>query len=445
MEGNQSEKEKVMDRVDREGVKFIKLWFADILGRLKSFSITPRELENAIDNGKGFDGSSIKGFARIDESDMLAKPDLETFRLAPWETGKYKEAIMFCDILNPDGMPYPGDPRFVLKRNLQSLAKDGYQMMVGPELEYFYFTENSQPKLVDEGGYFDLPSPDIANDLRNDTILTLEQLGIPVEFSHHEGSPSQQEIDLKYTNALQMADRVMLYRNVVKEIAHKHGYYATFMPKPIYGINGSGMHTHQSLFKGSRNMFFDPNDHEFYLSDIARHYLAGLLKHTPEMTLVFNQWINSYKRLVPGFEAPAYICWARRNRSTLVRIPMYTPGKGDSTRIELRSPDPACNPYLTFACMLAAGLEGIENKYELPEPVERDVYQLSTEERQAFGIKSLPGSLIEAINEMEQSQLARRTLGDRIFRHLLTSKRVEWDSYRVQVSEWETKEYLKVL
>ncbi|HIH96911.1 MAG TPA: glutamine synthetase [Thermoplasmata archaeon] len=438
------DKEQVLEFVEKKNVKFIKLWFSDILGRLKSFSITPRELGSALDEGKGFDGSSIKGFARIDESDMLAKPDPDTFRLLPWEPKDKSVGLMFCDILNPDGRPYEGDPRWVLKRNLERLKAEGYKFNVGPELEYFYFKGNKHPEILDEGGYFDLPSPDVASVLRNDTILALESMGIPVEYSHHEVSPSQQEIDLKYADALTMADRVMIYRMTVKEIAYQHGYYATFMPKPIYGINGSGMHTHQSLFKGKKNVFYDPSD-KCYLSDTAKRYLAGLLKHAPEITLVTNQWINSYKRLVPGFEAPVYISWARRNRSTMIRVPMYQPGKEEATRIEFRSPDPACNPYLAFSVMLAAGLAGIENKYELPKSVEKDVYQLSGEERAKDGIKSLPGSLIEAIDATEKSELVRKTLGDRIFGHLITSKKVEWDSYRVQISEWEINEYLRVL
>jgi glutamine synthetase len=436
--------EKVLDRVKRKNVKFIKLWFTDILGRLKSFAITPRELEGALVDGMGFDGSSIKGFARIDESDMLAKPDPTTFQLFPWESKEKSVGRMLCDILNPDGTPYEGDPRWVLKRNLERLKAKGYTLMVGPELEYFYFKGNRHPEILDEGGYFDLPSPDVSSELRRDTIFALESMGIPVEYSHHEVSPSQQEIDLKYADALTMADQVMTHRMTVKEIAYRHGYYATFMPKPVYGVNGSGMHTHQSLYKGKKNAFFEPSD-EYYLSDMAKRYIAGLLKHAPEITLITNQWINSYKRLVPGFEAPVYISWARRNRSTLIRVPMYKPGKEEATRIEFRSPDPACNPYLAFSVMLAAGLAGIENKYEFPEPIEKDVYQLSEDEREREGIKSLPGSLFEAIELTKKSELVRKTLGNRIFTHLLTSKKVEWDSYRVQVSEWEIKEYLRVL
>jgi glutamine synthetase len=436
--------EKVLDRVKRKNVKFIKLWFTDILGRLKSFAITPRELEGALVDGMGFDGSSIKGFARIDESDMLAKPDPTTFQLFPWESKEKSVGRMLCDILNPDGSPYEGDPRWVLKRNLERLKAKGYTLMVGPELEYFYFKGNRHPEILDEGGYFDLPSPDVSSELRRDTIFALESMGIPVEYSHHEVSPSQQEIDLKYADALTMADQVMTHRMTVKEIAYRHGYYATFMPKPVYGVNGSGMHTHQSLYKGKKNAFFEPSD-EYYLSDMAKRYIAGLLKHAPEITLITNQWINSYKRLVPGFEAPVYISWARRNRSTLIRVPMYKPGKEEATRIEFRSPDPACNPYLAFSVMLAAGLAGIENKYEFPEPIEKDVYQLSEDEREREGIKSLPGSLFEAIELTKKSELVRKTLGNRIFTHLLTSKKVEWNSYRVQVSEWEIKEYLRVL
>ena len=434
--------EEVMDLVKKNNVKFISLWFTDILGRLKSFSITVQELEGAMTDGMGFDGSSIKGFARIDESDLIAKPEPGTFRLFPW--GDRPVGRMFCYIMNPDGSHYEEDPRWILKRNLERLKSGGYTFMVGPELEYFYFKGNKYPEILDECGYFDLPSPDISNDIRRDTILALEAMGIIVEYSHHEAAPSQQEIDLRYTDALSMADQVMTYRMIVKEVAYRHGYYATFMPKPIYGINGSGMHTHQSLYKNGRNAFFDPDD-GYYLSRIAREYAAGLLKHVSEITLITNQWINSYKRLVPGFEAPVYISWDRRNRSTLIRVPMYRIGKMDATRIELRSPDPACNPYLAFSVMLAAGLEGMDKGYELPPPVEKNVYLMGEDERREYGIESLPGSLIEAIELTEGSELVRKTLGDRIFNDFLTSKKVEWDNYRVQVSEWELKEYLRIL
>ena len=445
MEKEEKTREEVFEVIKNQDVKFVGLWFTDILGRLKSVSITVSELETAFDEGVGFDGSSIKGFARIDESDMVAKPDPATFQIIPWRPEGDVVARMFCDIQNPDGSPYKGDPRYILKRSLERLEKEyGYTFYVGPELEYFYFKNGKNPEVLDEGGYFDLTTLDAGVDMRRETILMLEAMGIKVEFSHHEVSPSQHEIDLRYKDALTMADQVMTYRIVVKEIAQQHGCYATFMPKPIFGVNGSGMHVHQSLFKGDKNAFFDQND-EYHLSDVGKGYIAGLLKHAPEITSVTNQWINSYKRLVPGYEAPVYITWARRNRSTLVRVPMYKPNKEKATRVEFRSPDPACNPYLAFSVMLAAGLAGIKNKYELPPPTEKDVYRLSDEERAKEGIKTLPGSLIEAITLTEKSELVREALGNHIFNNFITSKLVEWNRYRVNVTEWELKEYLSVL
>jgi len=444
MEKEAKTKEEVFEAVEKQDVRFVRLWFTDILGQLKSFAITPKELDGAFDEGMGFDGSSIKGFARIDESDMLAKPDPATFQIVPWRPKENAVARVFCDILEPDGSPYEGDPRYVLKRNLERLKEDGYTFYIGPELEYFYLRNNKNPEVLDEGGYFDLTTLDAGSDLRRDTILTLEAMGIEVEYSHHEVAPSQHEIDLRYKDALTMADQVMTHRIVVKEIAQRYGFYATFMPKPILGVNGSGMHVHQSLFKGDKNAFFDPDD-EYHLSDVGKGYIAGLLKHAPEITSVANQWVNSYKRLVPGYEAPVYITWARRNRSTLVRVPMYKPGKEKATRVEFRSPDPACNPYLAFSVMLAAGLAGIKNKYELQPPTEKDVYRLSDEEKAKARIKSLPGSLIEAIALTEKSELVREALGDHIFNNFITSKKVEWDRYRMNVTEWELKEYLGVL
>ena len=444
MEKATKTKEDVFGVVEKQGIKFVRLWFTDILGQLKSFAITPKELEGAFDEGMGFDGSSIKGFARIDESDMLAKPDPATFRIVPWRPKEHAVARMFCDIQQPDGSPYEGDPRYVLKRNLEQLEEKGYTFYVGPELEYFYFRDDKTTEVLDEGGYFDLTTLDAGSDLRRDTILTLEEMGIDVEYSHHEVAPSQHEIDLRYKDALTMADQVMTYRIVVKEIAQRYGVYATFMPKPIFGVNGSGMHVHQSLFKGDRNAFFDPND-EYHLSEEGKGYIAGLLRHAPEITSVANQWVNSYKRLVPGYEAPVYLSWARRNRSTLVRVPMYKPGKENATRVEFRSADPACNPYLTFSVMLAAGLAGIKNNYELRAPTEKDVYLLNAEEKAKEGITSLPGSLIEAIALTEESELVREALGDHVFNNFITSKKVEWDNYRVTVTEWELKAYLGVL
>ncbi len=434
----------VMELVKQHDVRFVRLWFVDILGQLKSFAIHVDELETAFTEGMGFDGSSIKGFARIDESDMVAIPDPSTFTLLPWRPKEKAVARMFCDIYNPDGTPYQGDPRFALKRALERMKSMGFtHFYVGPELEFFYFKSDRCPEILDEGGYFDYPM-DAAEDLRRDTILALESMGIRVEYSHHEVAPSQHEIDLRYADALEMADIVMTYKVTVKEIARKYGVYATFMPKPIYGVNGSGMHTHQSLFIGNKNAFFDPND-PYHLSDVAKQYTAGLLKHIKEITLVLNQWVNSYKRLVPGYEAPVYICWARRNRSALIRIPMYKPGKEKATRIELRSPDPGCNPYLAFAAMLTAGLKGIEKKYQLPDPVEQDVYHMCPADRAKLGIEELPGSLIEAIEYAEKSELLKEALGDHIFEQLILNKKMEWDEYRVRVTEYEIQKYLPIL
>ena len=437
-------KEYILKKAKEQNVKFIRLWFTDILGMLKSFTITYDELETALADGMGFDGSSIEGYARIDESDMIAMPDPDTYQLIPWRPKEAAVARMFCDIMKPGGESFNGDPRFVLKRNLKKAADLGYTYYVGPELEYFYFKDVHGTEVLDEGGYFDMTPLDAASDLRRDTVLTLEAMGIGVEYSHHEVASSQHEIDMRYTDALSMADNVMTYRLIVKQVAIEHGVYATFMPKPIFGINGSGMHVHQSLFKGSKNSFFDPRD-KYNLSDTAKHYIAGILRHAPEITCVCNQWINSYKRLVPGYEAPVYLTWARRNRSDLVRVPEYKPGRENATRIEFRSPDPACNPYLTFSVMLAAGLEGIEKKYELPAPVEENVYEMSNEERNRRGIKTLPPDLFEALQLTKSSKLVKKALGDHVFEAFIKNKEIEWDMYRTQVTEWETKRYLPIL
>ncbi|MCX8206819.1 MAG: glutamine synthetase family protein [Methanothrix sp.] len=437
-------KDDVFEAIDKHNVRFVRIWFTDILGMPKSFAINTNQLDGAFSEGMGFDGSSVRGFARIYESDLIAKPDPSTFRIIPWRQQENAVARMFCDILNPDGTPYEGDPRYVLKRNLSRLREKGYQFMVGPELEFFYFKNDCSTEILDTGGYFDLTTLDVASDLRRDTILALDAMGIDVEYSHHEVAPSQHEIDLRYADALTMADNVITYKITVKEIARKHGCYATFMPKPIFGVNGSGMHVHQSLFQGKRNIMFDASD-EYHLSDEAKCYIAGLLKHAPEITAVTNQWVNSYKRLVPGYEAPVYISWARRNRSALVRVPMYKPGKEAATRIEYRSPDPAANPYLAFSVMLVAGLAGIANKYELPPPQERDIYHMSDEERKAAGISSLPGSLNEAIQLAERSYIVREALGDHVFENFIAIKKAEWDEYRTNVSQWELERYLPLL
>lgn len=436
---------QVRKLINEYDVKFVKLWFTDILGFLKSFSVPVEEVDKAMEEGIGFDGSSIRGFTRIDESDMVAIADPNTFAILPWRPTEKAVARMFCDIVTPDGVPYPGDPRQVLKRNLQQAAKMGFTMNVGPEAEYFYFRSPQDPEPLDQGGYFDLIPRDEAVDLRRETVLALEQMGIYVEFSHHEVAPSQHEIDLRYADALTMADTLITYRLTVKEIAYMSGVYATFMPKPLFGQNGSGMHVHQSLFTADgKNAFFDPHG-EYNLSDTCRHYIAGILKYVPEFTAVTNQWVNSYKRLVPGYEAPVYVSWAQRNRSNLVRIPMYKPGKEMATRIELRSPDPACNPYLAFSVMLAAGLRGIQEQLPCPDPREVDLFQLTQPERDALGIVSLPGSLNNAIELCEGSQLVREALGEHVFREFLANKRIEWDRYRVHITDYEINEYLPLL
>jgi len=435
---------EVLAIVKRENIKFIKFWFVDILGVLKSFTITPRELDGAISEGMGFDGSSIEGFARIFESDLIAKPNPDTFTILPWRPQEEKVARMFCDILNPDGTPYDGDTRYILKKNLEEAKKLGLTFNVGPELEYFYFKSDKSPEIIDEGGYFDYVPLDEAQDLRRETVLNLEDMGIKVEYSHHEVAPSQHEIDLRFTDALTMADNVMTYKVVVKQIAYSKGLYATFMPKPLFGENGSGMHVHQSLFRGKSNAFFNPKD-KYHLSADAKHYIAGVLKHVPEICAITNQWVNSYKRLVPGYEAPVYISWARRNRSALVRVPMYKPGKEIATRIELRFPDPACNPYLAFSVMLAAGLDGIKKKLPLADPIEKDIFHMTEEERLNEKIYSLPGSLIEAIESAEKSELLKKTLGEHIFEKFIENKKIEWDMYRTQVTGYEINKYLPIL
>ena len=442
---NTESKEYVLKMAKENDVRFIRLWFTDILGVLKSFAIGIDELEGALEEGMGFDGSSIEGFARIDESDMVAKPDPDTFQILPWRPLEHNAvARMFCDIQKPGGEPFEGDPRYVLKRNLKKAADLGFTFYVGPELEFFYFKDSKSTETLDAGGYFDLTPMDAATDLRRNTVITLEKMGIGIEYSHHEVAPSQHEIDMRYTDALTMADNVMTYRLVVKQIAINQGVYATFMPKPVFGINGSGMHVHQSLFKGDRNAFFDTKG-KYFLSKLARNYIAGLLKYAPEITSINNQWINSYKRLVPGYEAPVYLSWAKRNRSDLIRVPEYRPGKEKATRIELRSPDPACNPYLCFSVMLAAGLKGIEDGLEPPEPVEENVYQMTEKERKARGINTLPASLADAIALTEKSDLVRKALGEHVFNAFIENKKIEWNEYRIHVSKYELDRYLPML
>jgi glutamine synthetase len=446
--------EDVLRRVEDDGVEFVRFWFTDILGQLKSFAVGKDELEGALQDGMGFDGSSITGFNAIEESDMIAMPDPDTYAVLPWRddggSGKGNVARLFCDVLRPGGEPYVGDPRYVMRRALARMQELGFDTFnIGPELEFFYFDsdelgEEGVPKILDKGGYFDLTTLDAASDLRRETVNALKALNIPVEYTHHEVGPSQHEIDMRYAEGLRMSDNAMTYRTVVKEVAHLHGVYATFMPKPLFGENGSGMHTHQSLFADGRNAFYSEGEH-YHLSDTARAYIAGLLKHAREIAALFAPNVNSYKRLVPGYEAPVYCAWSQRNRSALVRVPMYQPGKEQATRCELRCPDPSCNPYLTFAAMLHAGLEGIERGYEIPEPMETNLYDLSHDERVDRGIEQLPETLGEAIEVLASSELVRKALGDHIFERYVDIKREEWEEYRIQVTRWELERYLPIL
>jgi glutamine synthetase len=431
--------------VDDHDIRFIRFWFTDILGQLKSFSINKEELDDAFEGGMGFDGSSITGFNAIEESDMIAMPDASTFKILPWRPEESGVGRVFCDIVTPDRQPYEGDPRHVLRRALERAQELGFDAFnVGPELEFFLFRGEASTEVLDRGGYFDLTTLDAGSDVRRDIVLALDRLGIHVEYTHHEVGPSQHEIDMRYADALKMADDCMTYRITVKEYAMKYGWHATFMPKPIFGENGSGMHTHQSLFKDGRNAFYDADD-QYFLSDTAKCFIAGQLRHAREVSSIFAQWVNSYKRLVPGYEAPVYCAWSRRNRSALVRVPLYHPGKEQATRMELRCPDPACNPYLTFASLLMAGLEGIEQGYELPEPMEKNLYHLSPDERKRLGIEQLPETLGEAIELTAESELVLRTLGEHMFNRYVEIKRQEWEEYRVQVTQWELERYLSVL
>jgi len=436
--------EYVLKTVKEKDIAFIRFWFTDVLGFLKSFAITPAELETAFSDGMGFDGSSIEGFARIQESDMMAIPDPSTFELLPWRPSEQGVARMFCDVQTTGGQPFDADPRHVLRRNVEKAAALGYTYYVGPELEFFLFEDANGTVPLDNGGYFDLTPLDVASDFRRKAVFYLEKMGIPVEYSHHEVAPSQHEIDLRYSDAMGMADNVMTYRLVVKEAAHESDFYATFMPKPIGNQNGNGMHVHQSLFKGSNNAFFDASSPD-NLSKTAKHYIAGCLKHAREMSLITNQWANSYKRLIPGFEAPVYVCWAQKNRSALIRVPMYREGHEKATRIELRFPDPSCNPYLAFAVMLAAGLEGIEKEYEIPEQATDNIYDMAHEERISRGIEELPSNLGEALEAFENSDLMRKALGAHVFEYICENKRKEWDEYRAQVHQYELDKYLPVL
>jgi len=437
-------KEDILKLIDDAGVRYIRLCFTDILGKIKGMSITRSEIEQVLEEGQGFDGSSVEGFARIEESDLMAVPDPVTFRIIPWDIAGEKVAMMFCDITHPDGRPYEGDPRWILRKNLKRLKDKGWTFYVGPEIEYFYFRNNRETDTLDRDGYFDYGTVDIGSQLRKRSVNALEEIGIAVECSHHEVAPSQHEIDLKYQEALVMADFAQVYRFIIKEVAMENDLYATFMPKPIFGENGSGMHCHMSIFDGDKNLFYDAKD-TYHLSKMAQQFMAGILNHVKEFTLVNNQWVNSYKRLVPGYEAPVYIGWGRRNRSSMVRVPMYRIGKEKATRIELRSPDPAANPYLAFSCMLAAGLEGIDKGYKLPEPIEENIFHMSADEKAKLQIDTLPNSLENAIREFEKSELVRKALGDHVWDKLIANKKIEWDQYRMHVSQHEVDKYLSML
>ncbi|MEI7779383.1 MAG: glutamine synthetase family protein [Actinomycetes bacterium] len=440
--------EFVLRTIEERDIRFVRLWFTDVLGVLKSVAIAPAELESAFAEGIGFDGSAIEGFARVYESDMLAKPDPSTFQVLPWRGEQQGVARLFCDIQMPDGTPSYADSRYVLKRALAKAADLGLTFYTHPEVEFFLFKDqmdaNGIPVPIDQVGYFDHSPGGIGNDFRRDAITTLEAMGISVEFSHHEGAPGQQEIDLRYADALTTADNLMTFRVVVKETALARGLMASFMPKPLRDHPGSGMHTHLSLFEGDRNAFYEPGA-EYLLSRTARSFIAGLLRHAPEFTAITNQWVNSYKRLTGGGEAPAWICWGHNNRSAMIRVPMYKPAKGNSTRIEVRSLDSACNPYLAFAVLLAAGLKGVEEGYELPPGAEDDVWGLTESERRALGMSPLPASLDQAILAMERSELIAETLGEHVFDFFLRNKRAEWEDYRRQVTPFELERYLPVL
>ncbi|HEU4946606.1 MAG TPA: type I glutamate--ammonia ligase [Kribbella sp.] len=443
------QQEFVLRALEERDVRFVRLWFTDVLGFLKSVAVAPAELEGAFAEGIGFDGSAIEGFARVTEADMLAKPDPSTFQILPWRGETMGTARMFCDINMPDGSPSYADPRFVLKRSLAKAADLGFTFYTHPEIEFYLFkglvgAPGTTPEPVDSSGYFDHTPQGVGNDFRRQAITMLESMGISVEFSHHEGGPGQQEIDLRYADALSTADNIMTFRVVVKEVALSQGIYASFMPKPLSEQPGSAMHTHVSLFEGDRNAFFEGGA-QYQLSKTGRAFIAGVLRHAAEITAVTNQWVNSYKRLAAGGEAPTYVSWGHNNRSALVRVPMHKPQKGQSSRVEFRSLDSAANPYLAFALLLAAGLKGIEEGYELPPEAEDNVWSLTDRERRALGIKPLPSSLAEAINAMEDSELVAETLGEHVFDFFLRNKRVEWSDYRKQVTPFELNRLLPVL
>jgi glutamine synthetase len=434
----------VLALVRKDHIGFAQLWFTDVLGFLKGVTIPIAQLPRALEGGMAFDGSSIEGFARIEESDMVAKPDPTTFAILPWEVQGARACRMFCDVQSPSGAPVVVDPRFVLRRVLDRAKKLGLTCYCGCEMESFYFKSDKAPEFLDLNGYFDLTPTAIAERVRHDSIDALEKLGVPVEYSHHECSPSQHEVDLRYTDALAMADNVVTYRFVARQVAQQNNVHISFMPKPVFGVNGSGMHVHMSLFRNGRNLFFDAKS-PMYISDTARHYVAGLLRHASELTAVTNQWVNSYKRLVPGYEAPVYVSWAQMNRSALVRVPAFDKNRSNSARVEYRSPDPACNPYLAFAVLIAAGLEGVTNKLKLGQPTSDNIYRMTPEERKSAGIGSLPSDLYGAVLEAEASPFVRATLGDEMFESFIRNKKLEWDDYKMQVSEYEIRRYLPLL
>jgi len=441
MPENSRPMEEILRTIRDRKIEVVRFWLTDVLGRLKGFNISVGELERGLSEGIMFDGSSVEGFVRIEESDLVAFPDPTTFRVLPEGVGSVPTAILICDIKYPDGRPFESDPRGVLRRNLEKARAIGYEYYVGPELEFFYFPSESDPTPLDRGGYFDIMPLNQASAARKDAVLALMSMGFRVEASHHEVAHSQHEIDFRYSDALSMADLLQVAKVIIKEKARAHGLFASFMPKPVFGINGSGMHVHQSLFSGGENAFYSDSD-PYNLSDVAKGFIAGLLAHAREITAVTNQWINSYKRLVVGYEAPVYICWGRKNRSALVRVPAFKKGRASSCRAEYRAPDPACNPYLAFSVMLAAGLAGIKNKYPLPEPVEEDIYRLPDEVKREYGIDALPDSLYSAIEVMEKSEVVREALGPELFAKYLANKREEWERYRIQVTDYEIREYL---
>jgi glutamine synthetase len=442
------QQEFVLRTIEERDIRFVRLWFTDVLGQLKSVAVAPAELEGAFTEGLGFDGSAIEGFTRVYESDMLAKPDPSTFQILPWRGDMQGTARLFCDILLPDGSPAWADPRRVLKRALERAAEQGFTFYTHPEVEFFLFTGmpevGQEPVPIDQAGYFDHTPAGVSHDFRRAAIGVLEAMGISVEFSHHEGAPGQQEIDLRYADALSTADNVMTFRQVIKEVALGQQMVASFMPKPFTQHPGSGMHTHLSLFEGDRNAFYQAGA-EFEMSPTGRAFVAGLLRHAPEITAVTNQWVNSYKRLWGGGEAPAYVCWGHNNRSALVRVPMYKPGKERSARVEYRALDSAANPYLAFALLLSAGLRGVAEGYELPPGAEDDVWALTDTERRALGIEPLPASLAEAVAVMERSDLVAETLGEHVFEFFLRNKRAEWAQYARQVTPFERDQLLPVL